>query len=263
MNRFLCPFVILLGLAACAPQPPTFKIAVIVDTATDPVSQGDVEAVLALVAPRFLELTGFHLETMEIVEEGGGGSIERLATDYMAHAPKLPNGILIFSVGDDSRAKINRAYAQQVPGPEGFRNSFVSPYPHLGDSHVYIAVVQFNHLFAACGYGDADTIQSPVSIGEECRGEAGSACVAWEGMQVCEIALPFLEGRTRIDMVAEPVVHEFMHPFGLGGPDAHYGTEACNRTMGWEPGHYDEAESIAYDGMCPNVYDVFADSYQP
>lgn len=253
--------LLVFGLAACALQPPTFKIAVIVDTATDPVSREDVEAVLAIATPQFLKITGFRLETLEILEDGKGGSIKRIVSDYMAHAAELPNGILIFSKGDDDRAVTNRAYAHWVPGPEGFRNSFVSPYPDIGDSYMYTAVIQFNHLFAACGYGGMDTIQSPVSIGEECRGEVGSACAAWEGMQVCEIALPFLEGRTRIDMVAEPVVHEFLHPFGLGGPDAHYGSEACNLAMGWEPDHYDEAEAESNAMMCPNVVENFRNSY--
>jgi hypothetical protein len=252
-----------IGLAACTSQPPTFKIAVIVDTATDPVSREEVEAVVEIVTPRFKELTGFRLETIEIVEDARGGSIERIATDYMEQAPEIPNGILIFSVGDDDRAKINRAYAQQVPGPQGFHNSFVSPYPHLGDSHVYIAVLQFNHLYAACGYAGMDTIQSPFSSGDECRGVEGEICAEWEGLQVCPVALPFLEGRTRTDMAAEPIVHEFAHPFGLGGPDAHYGTEACNLAMGWEPDHNDEAEGIFYNGMCPNVWDAFANSYHP
>lgn len=129
---------------------------------------------------------------------------------------------------------------------------------------MYIAVVQFNYLFAACGYGVMDTIQSPVSIGEECHGEAGTTCTAWEGMQVCPVALPFLEGRTRIDMVAEPIVHEFLHPFGvLDGADNHYGTEACNLAMGWEPDHFDDEEGASYAGMCPNVIENFANSYQP
>jgi len=264
INCYTFTLIALLACVACAPQPPTFKIAVIVDAVTDPVSREEVEAVLALVTPAFNEVTGFRLETVEIVEDGEGGSIERIATSYIEQAREAPNGILIFSVGDDDRAIINRAYAQQVPGPAGFRNLFVSPIPHLGDSHVYIAVVQFNHLFAACGYGGMDTIQSPVSIGDECRGEVGSACAAWEGMQVCQIALPFLEGRTRIDMVAEPVVHEFLHPFGLlGGPNNHYGSEACNLAMGWEPDHFDEAESASYAGMCPNVVENFANSYKP
>lgn len=97
--RFL-PFVfILLVIAACR-APVDFKIAVIVDTTTDPVSREDVEAVLAIATPVFNDLSGFSLETIGIVEDDAGGSIECLATDYMEQVPKIPNGILIFSVGD-------------------------------------------------------------------------------------------------------------------------------------------------------------------
>lgn len=256
-------FAMVFVLVACDPTPPAFKIAVIVDAATDPVSREDVAEVLAIVAPRFLELTGFRLETIAIVEDDRGGSIERIATNYMEQTSESLNGILIFSVGDEDRAKINRAYAQRVPGPEGFRNSFVSPIADVGDSHVYIAVIQFNHLYAACGYAGMDTIQSPFSSGDECHGVEGEACAEWGGLQVCPVALPLLEGKTHIDMAAEPIVHEFMHPFGLGGPDAHYGTEACNLAMGLEPDYFDEAEGIFYNGMCPNVYEVFTNSFNP
>ncbi len=264
MNRLLCVLVICLPLAACS-SAPTFKVAVIVDTTTDPVSRAQAEAILAISDEKLIELTGVGLQMVDFVENDSGAIMQELVTDYMdRHPDDLPNGILIFSTGDEDRAKIHRAYAQQVPGPEGFRNPFVSPIPHLGDSHVYIAVVQFNHLFAACGYGGMDSIQSPVSIGNECRGEEGTACAAWEGMQVCQVALPFLEGRTRVDMVAEPVIHEFLHPFGLlGGPDNHYGTEACNLAMGWAPDHYEEEEAISNAMMCPSVVENFANSYHP
>ncbi len=256
-------FVMILFQGACTPPPPAFKIAVIVDAATDPISREEAEMVIADVEPRFLELTGFRLETIEFVEDSRGGSMERIATSYMEQAAEIPNGILLFSVGDDERAVINRAYSLRVPGPEDYRNPFISPIPGVGDSHVYIAVVQFNYLYAACGYEGTELVQSPFSSGDECRGVEGERCAEWEGLQVCPVALPFLEGKTRIDMAAEPVVHEFMHPFGLGGADAHYGTEACNLAMGQEPNYFDEAEGIFYNGMCPNVYDAFKNSYNP
>ncbi len=265
-RSLLRAFAVLLVLVACSAPPTTadvFKIAVIVDTATDPVSREQVEGVLAIANESLLELTGFGFQMIDFVEDENGGSIERMATDYMEHARELPNGILIFSVGDDDHAKINRAYAQQIPAPDGYRNAFVSPYPHLGDGHMYIAVLQFNHLYAACGYAGTDTIQSPVSSGDECRGVEGEACVEWNGMQICPIALPYLEGRIPIDLAAGPVVHEFMHPFGLRGPDDHYGTEACNLAMGWQPDHFDYEEGEYYDGMCPDVFAAFAASYQP
>lgn len=255
-----------LMLSACSSFPMQadvdyFKVAVIVDTTSDPVSREQAEAIIVFANEKLLELTGFGLQLQEVVEDDSGGSIASLAENYMQQASTLPNGILIFSVGDEDRAKINRAYAQQIPAPQGFRNAFVSPY--LGDGYMYIAVLQFNYRYAACGYAGTDTIQSPVSSGGECPGVDGQRCAEWEGMQVCPAALPFLEGHTPIDMASGPVIHEFMHAFGDKGPDDHYTSEICHQVMGWEPGHYEFEESEYYNDICPNVYDVFADSYQP
>jgi hypothetical protein len=240
-----------------------FKVAVIVDTTTDPVSREEAEAVLAIAGEKFIALTGFGLELVDFVEDDNGGSIAELVGNYMNQKSpnSLPNGILVFSVGDDDRAKINRAYAQQIPAPDGFRNAFVSPY--LGDGYMYVAILQFNHQYAACGYDGADKIQSAVSIGGECRGEAGQACAYWSGMQVCEIALPFLEGHTPIDLAAGPVIHEYMHAFSDKGPEVHYTSEGCQKAIGWEPGHFDLEEAEYYNDFCPFVYDVFANSYRP
>jgi hypothetical protein len=257
-------YALILVLVACS-SPPTpagyFRVAVIVDTTTDPVSREQAEAVLAIANEKSIDLTGFGLQLHEFVEDGSGGSIASLVENYMKYASTLPNGILIFSVGDDDRAKIHRAYAQQILAPEGFRNAFVSPY--LGDGYMYIAVLQFNYRYAACGYAGTDTIQSPVSSSGECPGMDGEACAEWEGRQVCQAALPLLEGHTPIDMAAGPVIHEFMHAFGDKGPDDHYTSEACHQAMGWEPDHYDLEEAEYYNDFCPNVYDVFADSYRP
>lgn len=257
---------IILALAACnSHQPPDpagyFEVAVIVDTTSDPVSREQAEAVIAIADEKLIGLTGFSLMLIDFVEDDSGGSIESLVENYMENRSTLPNGILIFSVGDDDRAKINRAYARQIPTPNGFRNAFASP--SRGDGYMYVAVLQFNYRYAACGYAGTDTIQSLVSIGEECPGNDGQACAEWEGMQVCPAALPFLEGHTLIDMPAGPVIHEFMHAFGNRGPGDHYGSEACNLAMGWQPDHYDLEESETFNAMCPDVYDNFADSYLP
>jgi hypothetical protein len=97
-------------------------------------------------------------------------------------------GILVFSVGDDDRAKINRAYAQQNAAPGGFKNAFVSSY--LGDGYMYFAVLHFNYHYAACGYDDADTIQSQLSINDERGAVADQACAEWNGMQVVPGFIP-------------------------------------------------------------------------
>lgn len=260
--RIPVAIAVLLTLAACSgsPRPAVeFRVAILVDTATDPVSREQAEAVLALASEKLIDLAGFSFRLTEFLAVDGGGTIEDMVVDYMDRTSDLPNGLLIFSVGDDDRAKINRAYAQQVPAPEGFRNDFVSPV--LGDGYMYVAILQFNHHYAACGYAGTDTVQSPFSSHGECRGVDGEACVMWSGMQVCPVALPFLEGRTPIDMAAEPIVHEFVHPFGSRGPEDHYGSEACNLAMGWPPEHYDEEEAARNAGFCPDVFEAFANSH--
>lgn len=264
MSRFLCALVIFLALTACGgSRTPTdyFRVTVIVDTTTDPVSQEQAEAILAIADAKLIDLTGFGLQLHRFVESSSGGSVTHLVETYMQHESTLPNGVLVFSVGDDSRAKINRAYAQQIPAPAGFKNAFVSPY--LGDAYMYVAVLQFNHHYAACGYAGTERIQSQVASHGECRGVDGEACAKWNGRQVCQSALEFLEGHTPIDLAAGPVIHEFMHAFSDKGPDDHYTSEACHTAMGWQPDHYDLVEAEHYNDFCPNVYDIFVNSYRP
>jgi putative hemolysin len=264
MTRFLPALAILFTLVACN-RPPSapvnFKIAVIVDTTSDPVTRAQAEAILAIADKKFVELTGYGLELVGFVEDQSGSPVADLIENYIEQHSPLPNGILVFSVGDDQRANTHRAYAQQVPGPDGFRNAFVSPY--LGDEFMYVAVLNFNYRYAACGYGGTDAIQSQVSSGGECPGPDGQACAEWEGMQVCPSALPFLEGHTPVDIAAGPLIHEFMHAFGDKGSDDHYTSEACRQAMGWAPDHYDVEEAEYYNDFCPYVYDVFANSYRP
>ncbi len=265
--NFLRAFAVLLVLAACSGRAPSepdgyFKVAVIVDTTSDLVTREQAEAVIAIANSKLIDLTGFGLQLVDFVEDDSGGSIDSLVESYMdSQEATLPNGILVFSVGDEDRAKINRAYARQILAPDGFNNAFVSPY--LGDGYMYVAVLQFNHRYAACGYAGTDSIQGVVSGQGECRGVDGEACVQWNGMQVCESALEFLEGHTPIDMAAGPVIHEFMHGFGDKGPEDHYGSETCNAAMGKPQGYFDLEESEYYNLMCPPVYEQFADSYQP
>ena len=62
MNRLLYLLAILLALTACnIPPTPTdnFKIAVIVDTTTDAISQDQAEAVIAIANEKLIDLTGF------------------------------------------------------------------------------------------------------------------------------------------------------------------------------------------------------------
>lgn len=270
--RRLLAFQLLIipALAACAASPSNpldsieppvyFSIAAIVDTTTDEVSEDEVNAILAIAEVSLYELTGFGMQLTSYTRDGRGGTVEEIAQRYIhPQNGDLPNGLLIFSVGDEDRAKLNRGYAQLVQGPEGFRNEFAASDGR--SDWIYVAVLYFGYRYAACGYGGEDTIQSAFAIGDECGG-LENACSEWQGMQVCSQALPFLT--TPPEMNAGVLVHEYMHPFDWeAGPDVHYATEACNEMMGLPADHFDYEESEFYNGMCPYVYELFIDSYQP
>jgi hypothetical protein len=214
--------------------------------------------VVTFANEQWIDLTGYGLQLVDFVEDDSGGSILDLVENYMERESDLPNGIFIFSVGDDDRAKMNRAYAQQIPAPDGFRNAFVSP--SRGEGYMYVAVLQFNYRYAACGYAGSDTVQSQLSSSGECPGGDGQVCAEWSGMQVCPIALPALEGHTPIDMAAGVIIHEFMHSFSEKGQEDHYFSGTCREVMG---DFWDEDLAEYYSDFCPNVYEVFADSYRP
>jgi hypothetical protein len=265
--RILFPLVVLLVIfAACAraelqSEPELyFSVAVITDTTTDSVSRDQIDEIVSSASLRLEELTGFSLQVEGYFETDQGGTVEEIVQNYMnLHSADLPNGVILFSAGDADRAKINRGYSQKVLAPAGFHNAFVSSAGEM--DQMYVAVVYFNYLYAACGYGGTDGIQSAFPIGDECGGDT-VACAQWNGKQVCERALPFLT--TPTDMIAGVVVHEFMHPFDWEiGPDIHYTSKACAAAMGWPTDHFDYEESEHFVGMCPYVFDNFVNAYRP
>lgn len=88
--------------------------------------------------------------------------------------------------------------------------------------------MHFDHFYARCGYDDQQRRVSDVSLGGECRGRNGLACVLKPGGEywTCPDALSdlysdwdYYKGCT--------IVHEFLHPFGSEGNLDHYGSTSC------------------------------------
>jgi hypothetical protein len=221
------------------------------------------EAVNAEASNILYGLTGFGIDMVDFAEDSSGATAESMGQAYLAqHADSPPNGLIIYSFGDDNdRAKLFGGYSQWIHVPGSFTNSFVSP---LHGSHeVYVAVIHFSHKYAACGYAGTDSIQSAVSSNGECRGVDGVACVPFNNYQICEDAVDHLYASTPTYFTATSVVHEFMHPFGPAGIDDHYGTAECNKAMNWPAYYFDFNYAQRYNGICPYIYDLFVDSYQP
>lgn len=238
-----------------------FRLSVIVDTTSEPVTQEQAELVVAEASQILVKRTQYGIEFVDFVEDASGASVDTMVKNYLASAAETPNGIVVFTFGDNDQAKLYGGYARQILGPSGFQNEFVSSW--IGDNQVYVAVVHYSHKYAACGYAGSDTIQSAVSSNGECRGEDGIACVMNYGYQMCENALNHLYASTQNYFAAVTIVHEIMHGFSNRANDDHYATASCKTVMNWEPTHFDFNEGQRYASMCPYVFDLFIESYQP
>lgn len=153
-----------------------FRWAVIVDLDSEPVSREEAQELVDQASAISIALTGFGFEMVDFVERSSPQQVIDLGIDYIAeHGDSLPNGIIIFSYGDNDHARTFGGYAFTLDGPAGFRNEFASP--SAGEDKIYISVQHWSHRYAACGYGGS-TAQTPVqdtSLNGECRNQDGVA----------------------------------------------------------------------------------------
>jgi hypothetical protein len=240
----------------------TFKVAVIVDTLSEPVTREQAQNIIDEAGKLVQPFAPVGFAMTDFVEDGGGGATKDMANRYLAtHNGTPANGILVFSFGDGGQAKLHDGYGYALPAPAGFRNAFASPVG--GANQVYIAVVHFGSRYMACGYGGADAVKSTTSIGGECRNKPGTACVQNNGYSMCANAVRDLYATPPTHFVSSTVVHEFLHSFSPGGDKDNYATPECNARMGYPASFYDMQESEYYNGICPFVYDDFSGSYKP
>lgn len=241
-----------------------FKVAMLVDLTSEPVDREAAEAVLEESSQILQERTGFVFELIDYREMEPGGTIQEMAFTYLETlAPETPNGLVIFSYGDNDMARHYGGYSGWIDGPGEYRNDFVSPV--AGDQHVYLAVMHWSHRFGICGYGGGEEVISDVSIDGECRNQPGIPCVEKYGYSMCSALVDDLYASTPTFMTAAGIVHEFLHPFGVGTSDDHYATPACKEIMGWteENWTFSSEESQSYLNMCPHIYAAFDRGYQP
>lgn len=244
------------------PTAPIFTVAVIVDMQSEPVTRDQAFQVVTEANGFLSRLTSIGLVMTDFVEDGGGGATNDMASRYInGHAAALPNGLLIFSFGDEARAKLLGGYSFSVAGPTGYSNTFSSPI--IGSGQVYVAVVHYGHKYAACGYGGAEVVQSASSLDGECRNQPGTACIQHNGYSMCSDSIGHLYASTPSYFTSSTIVHELLHPFAAGGDQDHYSTPECNLRMGYPPQFFDLQEAQYYNGLCPDVYDNFRASYQP
>jgi hypothetical protein len=250
------------AVATRPPAQPVFTLAVLVDTRAEPVSREQAQAVINEAGRHLRELVPVDLVMTDFVEDGSGGATTEMVQRYLVgHAGALPNGVVIFSAGDNGRAKLNGGYAYAVPGPAGYRNTFASAV--IGSSQIYVAVVHFSQKYMPCGYGGKDTVQSHTASAGECGNHPGTACVEQNGYSMCSSAVGTLYMSTPTYFVSSTILHELLHLFAPNGDMDNYSTPECTARMGYPAGFYDLQEAQYHSDLCPNVYDDFVKAYQP
>jgi hypothetical protein len=245
-----------------------FTVAVLVDLNSEPVTQADAQIVIDEASSILYGLTGFTLEMVDFREVRNTSGMNDIVSDYLNGSPAvIPNGILLFSFGDNNNAKIFGGYSITYAVSD-FHNAFQAQYAPTGS--VYVGVMDYGHRFARCGYGDSDTPVSDVSIDGECFNQPGTACAEKYGYQMCSTAVNDLYASTSTYMTSSSFVHEMMHPFGPNGNMDHYHTDDCTSLMStgisqrpYNPETFDSVESESYVNMCPFLFDNFVNSYQP
>ena len=251
--------------AATIPATPStsaFMVAVIVDTASERVTREQAGSVVNEASSYLREFSSFSLVMIDYVGDGSGGGTADMAGRYVAaRSAAPPNGLVIFSSGDNGQAKATGGYGYSLPMPGGFKNAFVSP--SGGAGQIYVAVVDYGFKYMACGYGGSDQVQSSVALAGECRGATGTACVSQNGYSMCSNAVGNLYMSTPTHFVSSMIVHGLLHNFGPEGDKDHYATPECNARMGYPAAFFDLQESEYYNGLCPFVYEDFTKSYQP
>jgi hypothetical protein len=241
-----------------------FTVAILVDLNSEPVVRESAEVILRESSQILQERTGFVFELIDYREMEPGGTMKEMALTYLETvASETPNGLVIYSFGDQGMAKYYGGYSGWVNGPVGYHNEFVSPL--VGDEYVYLAIMHWSHRFGICGYGDGEQVISDVSIGGECRGNPGIPCVEKYGYSMCSALVDDLYASTPTFFQSAGIVHEFLHPFGTGTSDDHYATPSCKEIMGWTGQNwtFSNAESQSYLNQCPYLYTSFEQGYQP
>jgi hypothetical protein len=244
-----------------------YTMAVIVDLSSEPVTREQAQSAITDASQIFQGLTGYGIEMVDYVEMTPEGSERRsdLPQRYIdTHQGQLPDGIVMFSFGNDDSAWLYGGYA----GSTYITSGYASHFPIDGDPTLMtISTVHFGHRYAICGYDEEtrQTVISDVSIGGECRNRPGTPCVEMYGYSMCSTAVDDLYASTPTYFTATSIVHEIAHPYGLHGVMDHYGTEICMEEMGWDGSNwtFSLADSQEWVAMCPYVYDRIVASYQP
>lgn len=246
------------------PTPRIFKVGVIIDRDTVPAPQASREDILEALrlANNKLRLrsTNIQFELQDIVELNMGHyapgewdptpQFIYIDNYYLEHISSPPNGVIIFREDPTASSYGGYAIGSSEFSEYGFCNNFTSPL--YGSSVIYGGVLDWDHMYAACGYDDYENHISDISIDGQCFNSPGTPCVLHNGYYMCSNT-DFENdeyARQRLSFVADSLIHEFLHSFSA--TLSHYCTPDCPSSC----------ELIRdYAGMCPAAWDSFIGSW--
>lgn len=209
-----------------APEPNArngkLDVAVLVGATARWPSDAEVSRVLGRARQKLREKTGVELRLTEIVE-GLPGEVNpnRSVPVYLrAVADNPPEAVAVLSADPVARSKGGWAFPvyQQPP----FVNEFPSPVADFGSRVVYGAALDFDHVYAACGYDEHGNHVSDVNL-RDCGAPPGTVpCVQMPHGWVCANSLrdPYADADY---FHACTVLHEILHSFGHAGNLDHFG----------------------------------------
>ena len=230
----------------------SFRVALLISAGRAPAT-ADIQRMFVRATDLLFQKTGARMTQTDLTNVGSGLALSQAVSYVEAHATAPPDGVVAFS--DDATATTLGGYSQTFSLPSPNVNRY--PSPVVGANRGYLAVVDFFHKYARCGYDDAGNRIGTTSANGECRNRSGLVCVNNGRYWMCPDATN--------DLYADPdyfigctVVHEFMHPFGNEGNFDHYGTAQCTSRTGMSQADAQNLNLFQQScGMCPDLYPKF------
>ncbi len=265
------------GDGACEPA---MQVGFVINDDDYTISDAEIEEVLGLASDMLEARIGIPmvLNGIEhVFDDSLWFSTSPHIDDYhYLHGNRPPHYVVAFAETHQSLTYGGMAASSTDLDHLGYCNNFVSPLPDYGTSRIYGGTVAWDHRVGSCGYdmdhylATGEWLQISATSTEaahvtECN-EAGLTCVYNGGMgywmcPTADLADPRYSHRRAF--VAQAIVHEVLHRFGLNGNQDHFATLECDAMMGGED--YEDSlgayTALAYAVMCPYTFDELAASW--
>lgn len=234
-------------------------------------TDADIETTMLLADRLFAEKTGVHIRIRGIerssLADVGYGALWGWARNYVETVTNPPEAFVIFSLREPSWMNGGFAQLSEATSPmSGYCNEFVLDQGLLPISqrisqdqrNAGIAIIDWSHKFASCGYGDQFPRRTRVSetpTRGECRNNPDDVCLIRNADYFQCASLADERSAKPLFFRASSIVHELMHTLDAQ-EYGHIGEVTCNAAMAGDTTyvptdtHYNEE----WFSMCPRAF---------